>query len=102
MRAGNRSLRPPLVAPRSLCRSFVFLLTASLPRWHESAKERRRMKIVIPDDYQDVVHRLACFRLLDGHEVVRYREPARDADELVARLQDADIVVEIRERVALS
>jgi D-3-phosphoglycerate dehydrogenase len=60
------------------------------------------MKIVITDDYQDVVHRLACFRLLDGHEVVRYREPARDADELVGRLQDADVVVEIRERVALT
>lgn len=60
------------------------------------------MKIVIPDDYQDVVHRLACFRLLDGHDVVRYREPARDADELVARLDDADCVVEIRERVALT
>jgi len=32
------------------------------------------MKIAIPDDYQDVVHRLDCFRLLDGHDVVRYRE----------------------------
>jgi D-3-phosphoglycerate dehydrogenase len=60
------------------------------------------MKIVIPDDYQDVVHRLACFSMLDGHEVKRYREPARHTDELVARLQDADIVVEIRERVALT
>ena len=60
------------------------------------------MKIAIPDDYQDVVHRLACFRFLHGHDVVRYREPARDLDELVERLLDADIVVAIRERVHFS
>jgi D-3-phosphoglycerate dehydrogenase len=57
------------------------------------------MKIAIPDDYQDMVHRLACFALLDGHEVVRYREPAPDENELVARLRDAEVVVAIRERV---
>ena len=28
------------------------------------------MKIVIPDDYQDIVDRLACFSLLAGHHVV--------------------------------
>jgi D-3-phosphoglycerate dehydrogenase / 2-oxoglutarate reductase len=60
------------------------------------------MKIVIPDDYQDVVDRLACFALLRGHDVVRYRTPARDLDELAARLADAEIAVAIRERVAFS
>lgn len=60
------------------------------------------MKIVIPDDYQDMVHRLACFRLLAGHEVVRYREPASNLDELVERLHDAEVVVAIRERVSFS
>ena len=60
------------------------------------------MKIVIPDDYQDVVDRLACFALLRGHEVVRYRTPARDLDELAARLADAEIAVAIRERVEFS
>jgi D-3-phosphoglycerate dehydrogenase len=58
------------------------------------------MRIVIPDDYQDIVHRLKCFELLRGHEVVRFREPARDSDELVGRLSDAQVVVAIRERVA--
>src|SRR3954453_1515426 len=58
------------------------------------------MRIVIPDDYQDIVHRLKCFELLRGHEVVRFREPARDADELAGRLADAQAVVVIRERVA--
>ena len=60
------------------------------------------MKIVIPDDYQDVVDRLACFSLIRHHEVVRYREPARDAGHLVERLRDADVVVSIRERVEFS
>jgi D-3-phosphoglycerate dehydrogenase / 2-oxoglutarate reductase len=60
------------------------------------------MKIVIPDDYQDMVHRLPSFARIAGHEVVRYREPARDLDHLVERLRDADVVVAIRERVAFS
>ncbi len=60
------------------------------------------MKIVIPDDYQDIIHRLDAFKLLAGHEVTRYRVPARDLDELVERLKPAEIVVEIRERIAFS
>src|SRR5580658_5465059 len=60
------------------------------------------MKIVIPDDYQDMIHRLDAFKLLAGHEVVRYREPARDLDHLVERLRDAEVVVEIRERIDFS
>jgi D-3-phosphoglycerate dehydrogenase len=60
------------------------------------------VKIVIPDDYQDTVHKLSAFSLIRHHEVVRYREPARDLDQLAARLADADVVVSIRERVAFS
>jgi D-3-phosphoglycerate dehydrogenase / 2-oxoglutarate reductase len=60
------------------------------------------MKIVIPDDYQDMVDQLPCFALICHHDVVRYREPARDLDQLVERLKDADIVVSIRERVHFS
>ncbi len=57
------------------------------------------MKIAICDDYQDMVHRLPAFRLLAGHAVVRYREPARDEDALVQRLHDVDFIVAVRERV---
>src|ERR1700676_5342020 len=60
------------------------------------------MKIVIPDDYQDTIHKLDAFTLLAGHEVTRYRTPARDLDELVERLKPAEIVVEIRERIDFS
>lgn len=60
------------------------------------------MKIAIPDDYQDMVHRLSCFSMLEGHEVTRFREPAASLDELVERLRPADVVVAIRERVTFS
>jgi D-3-phosphoglycerate dehydrogenase len=60
------------------------------------------MRIVIPDDYQDLVPKLACYELIRHHDVTRYREPARDLDELVERLKDADVVVSIRERVEFS
>ena len=58
------------------------------------------MKIAIPDDYQDVVHRLRCHAVLTGHEVVRYREPAADLADLAARLHSAQAIVPIRERSA--
>ena len=60
------------------------------------------MKIVIPDDYQDMVDQLACYSLIRHHDVTRYREPARDLAQLVERLRDADVVVSIRERVEFS
>ena len=60
------------------------------------------MKIVIPDDYQDMVHRLSCFSMLKGHDVVRYREPAAGFEQLVERLRPARVIVAIRERVNFS
>ena len=60
------------------------------------------MKIAIPDDYQDVVHKLPCYSLIAHHEVTRWREPAVDLEQLVRRLEDADVVVSIRERVEFS
>jgi D-3-phosphoglycerate dehydrogenase len=58
------------------------------------------MRIAIPDDYQDVVHRLKCYELLRGHDVIRWKEPARNLDELAERLKGAEAIVAIRERVA--
>jgi D-3-phosphoglycerate dehydrogenase len=60
------------------------------------------VKIAIPDDYQDVVDKLSCFSLIKHHDVTRYRAPARDLDQLVERLRDAEVVVSIRERVEFS
>lgn len=56
------------------------------------------MKIAIPDDYQNLVHTLQCFGSLAGHEVIRYREPARDLADFARRLQFAEAIVPIRER----
>ncbi len=60
------------------------------------------MKIAIPDDYQDMVHKLPSYALISHHDVVRYREPAPNFEELVRRLANADVVVAIRERVEFS
>src|SRR5215218_7132313 len=49
-----------------------------------------------------MVDQLPCFALIRHHDVTRYRTPARDLDELAARLADADVVVSIRERVTFS
>lgn len=60
------------------------------------------MNIIIPDEYQNAIERLACFSLLDEHDVTCYREPAISFDELVARLRPAEVIVAIRERVMFS
>jgi D-3-phosphoglycerate dehydrogenase / 2-oxoglutarate reductase len=60
------------------------------------------MKIVIPNDYQDMVDQLPCFALIRHHDVVRHRTPARDENQLAERLADADVVVVIRERIELT
>jgi D-3-phosphoglycerate dehydrogenase / 2-oxoglutarate reductase len=57
------------------------------------------MKIVVPDDYQNLMDRLDCYRLIQHHDIIRYRAPARDLDQLVERLANADVVISIRERV---
>ena len=56
------------------------------------------MRIAIPDDYQNLVQTLRCYSLLEGHEVIRYREPAADLADFARRLQTADAIVPIRER----
>lgn len=60
------------------------------------------MHIVIPDDYQDAVRTLDCFRRLDGHEVTIYNETVKDVDTLAQRFQNADALVLIRERTAIT
>jgi D-3-phosphoglycerate dehydrogenase len=57
------------------------------------------MKIVVPDDYQDIADKVAAYSLIRHHEVTRYTDSDHDLDTLIARLGDADVVVSIRERV---
>jgi D-3-phosphoglycerate dehydrogenase len=49
-----------------------------------------------------MVDQLQCFSMIRHHDVKCYREPALDLNQLVERLQDADVVVSVRERVEFS
>ncbi len=60
------------------------------------------MKIVILDDYQDSVRHLSCYRLLDGLNVKVFNHGAKGLGQLAIRLADAEILVLIRERTAIS
>jgi len=60
------------------------------------------MRIVIPDDYQDVIRTLDCFAKLSGHavSVLHERQPAT-LEQLAARFADADALVLTRERTRI-
>lgn len=60
------------------------------------------LNIVIPDDYQGAVRRLACFQILQGHSVRVYQDSVQDVDRLAERFQGADALVLIRERTAIT
>ena len=60
------------------------------------------MKIVIPDDYQDAVRHLDCFSKLKDHEVTVFNDTVEDVDVLAERFRDADALVLIRERTAIT
>lgn len=60
------------------------------------------MHVVIPDDYQDAVRGLDCFKRLAGHKVTVFRDSVRDLETLAARFADADALVLIRERTRIT
>lgn len=60
------------------------------------------MKIVIPDDYADVVRHLDVFAKLQGHDVTIYNDSVSDPDALATRFKDAEALVLIRERTQIT
>ncbi len=61
------------------------------------------MRIVIPDDYQDCVRHLDCFRKLGaGHQVTVFNDSVTDIDALAARFAGAQALVLIRERTRIT
>jgi D-3-phosphoglycerate dehydrogenase / 2-oxoglutarate reductase len=56
------------------------------------------MNIVILDDYQDSVRKLACFKKLSAHQVKTYTNNVKGTGQLAVRLRDAEVLVLIRER----
>ena len=59
------------------------------------------MKITILDDYHDTIRTLACFRILDGHDVNIWNDYLQDVDQLAERLKDTETLVLIRERTKI-
>ncbi|SNS16565.1 D-3-phosphoglycerate dehydrogenase [Noviherbaspirillum humi] len=60
------------------------------------------MRIAIPDDYQNVIQKLDCFSVLQGHEVTVYHDTVSDIDQLAARFADAECLVLTRERTRIT
>jgi D-3-phosphoglycerate dehydrogenase len=56
------------------------------------------VNIIILDDYQDAVRKLACARKLDPYQAKVFTNTVKGVGALAVRLRDADIVVAIRER----
>ncbi|MDE2419464.1 MAG: D-2-hydroxyacid dehydrogenase family protein [Burkholderiales bacterium] len=60
------------------------------------------MNIVILDDYQDAVRKLACAAKLDAYQAKVYTNTVKGIGQLSVRLKDADIIVLIRERTPIN
>lgn len=60
------------------------------------------MNIVILDDYQDAVRKLACAAKLESYPAKVYTNTVKGAGQLSVRLKDADVIVLIRERTQLT
>lgn len=60
------------------------------------------MNIVILDDYQDAVRKLACAARLEAYPAKVYTNTVKGTGQLTVRLKDADIIVLIRERTHMT
>lgn len=60
------------------------------------------LNIVILDDYQDAVRKLSCAVCLDGFNVKVFTNTVKGVGQLAVRLRDADVIVLIRERTAIT
>lgn len=60
------------------------------------------MNIVILDDYQDAVRKLACATKLEAYPAKVYTNTVKGTGQLSVRLKDADVIVLIRERTHLT
>jgi D-3-phosphoglycerate dehydrogenase len=60
------------------------------------------MKILVLDDYQDVVRHLDCYGRLQGHDVHVLTRGAAGLGQLAVRLRDAEAIVLTRERTRIT
>ena len=59
------------------------------------------MNIVILDDYQDAVRKLACSAKLESYQAKVYTNTVKGLGQLSVRLKDADVIVLNRERTQM-
>ena len=50
------------------------------------------MRIVIPDDYQDIVRRLDCWQVLQGQEVTVHHDTVKGVEALAERFAQAEAI----------
>ena len=60
------------------------------------------MNIVILDDYQDAVRKLACASKLDAFPAKVYTNTVKGIGQLSVRLKDAEVIILIRERTQIN
>lgn len=60
------------------------------------------MNIVILDDYQDAVRKLACATKLENYQAKVYTNTVKGLGQLSVRLKDADVIVLIRSRTHIN
>ena len=63
---------------------------------------RAMMNVVILDDYQDAVRKLACASKLDAFHAKVYTNTIKGVGQLSVRLREADILVLIHARTPAS
>src|SRR4029434_3222464 len=61
----------------------------------------RPIAVSILDDYFDTLHTLPCFGKLAPFDVTTWTDHVEDVDVLAERLQDAEVLVLIRERTKI-
>jgi D-3-phosphoglycerate dehydrogenase len=66
------------------------------------ARHNGGMNIVILDDYQDAVRKLACAAKLEKYPAKVYTNTVKGLGQLSIRLKDADVIVLIRERTHIT
>ena len=60
------------------------------------------MKITILDDYQHIIEKLDCFKLLNGQNVVILHNSEKEPKKLAIQIADSEIIVLTRERTEIS
>ncbi|WP_119154136.1 D-2-hydroxyacid dehydrogenase family protein [Caldimonas tepidiphila] len=60
------------------------------------------MNIIILDDYQDAVRKLACASKLENYNAKVFTNTVKGNGQLAVRLRDADVLVLIRERTSFN